>query len=96
MKRLSIIIIASAMAVAISVCSLTAIKANAQTPDMIPPVTTYDSIKIQSGDTLEAIAREYNTEDYYTNSEYIAEVMRINNLSSDNIHAGCYLTVLSF
>lgn len=53
---------------------------------------TFQSIEIETGTTLTAIAQEYAIPDSdYTN--YIEEVKRINNLHNDTIHAGCYLMV---
>lgn len=96
MKKLLLLFAAALIIILIPVAIITAVPANAQTKDQIPPVATYDSIKIEQGQTLESIAREYNTDSYYTTYEYIDEIKRINNLYSDNIHAGCYLTVISF
>ena len=53
---------------------------------------SFVSIKIESGDTLSSIAKEYAiSEAEY--QEYIDEVMSINNLSDDMIHNGCYLLI---
>lgn len=53
---------------------------------------SFESIEIQSGDTLLSIAKKYAlSEDEY--SSYIAEVKSINNLYGDTIHAGCYLVI---
>lgn len=96
MKRFQYIIVAAAVITGISVCSFTAISAKAETVNNSQPECVYDVYKIQQGDTLESIAREYNTEHFYTNSEYISEVKRINKLYTDDIHAGCYLTIVSY
>ena len=53
----------------------------------------YKSIEIEAGETLWSIAQENMTEDYASVYEYIEEVMEMNNLESDQIHAGQYLTV---
>lgn len=53
----------------------------------------YKSIEIESGDSLWSIAKENMTEDYASVYEYIEEVMEMNNLESDQIHEGQYLTV---
>ena len=53
----------------------------------------YRSYMIESGDTLWTIAdRECGTM-WKSNWDYIDEVMRINGLHSDRIHAGNYLTL---
>lgn len=53
----------------------------------------YKSIEIVEGDTLWAIAKEYRGDDYNSIYDYIDEVKSINGLTSDQIHAGQYLTV---
>lgn len=96
MKRLQYIIVAAAVITGVSVCSLTAISAKAEPSNTSQPECVYEVYKIRQGDTLESIAREYNTENFCTNSEYVSEVKRINGLYTDDIHAGCYLTVVSY
>lgn len=58
-----------------------------------PEQKFYKSIEIKEGDTLWAIAKEYRGDDYNSIYDYIDEVMSINGLTSDQIHAGQYLTV---
>lgn len=53
----------------------------------------YKSIKIEKGDSLWSIAKEYRTDAYESVQEYIDELMEINNLTSDEIHQGQYLIV---
>ena len=53
----------------------------------------YKSIEIEAGDTLWDIAKEYRESHYDAIYEYINEVMDINGLDSDEIHAGQYLTI---
>ena len=54
----------------------------------------YRSVKIFSGDTLDSIADTYNNYNDMDNAEYISELKKINSLTSDNIHPGCYITVV--
>lgn len=54
----------------------------------------YRSVKILSGDTLDSIADTYNNYNDMDNAEYISEIKKINSLTSDNIHPGCYITVV--
>ena len=53
----------------------------------------YKSIEITDGDTLWSIAKENMSEEYDSVYAYIEEVMEMNNLESDQIHSGQYLTV---
>lgn len=53
----------------------------------------YKSIQVNDGDTLWDIAALYMDDSYDSTADYIEELKEINKLSSDNIHAGCYLTV---
>ena len=53
----------------------------------------YRSIEITDGDTLWSIAKENMSEEYDSVYAYIEEVMEMNNLESDQIHSGQYLTV---
>lgn len=50
--------------------------------------TYYRSIQIEAGDTLWDIAEEYMTADCSSVEEYVEKLMELNNLSSDEIHAG--------
>lgn len=53
----------------------------------------YKCIVIEYGDTLWEIAAEYKGSYYDSVYDYIDEVMAINHLTTDRIHAGQYLTV---
>lgn len=53
----------------------------------------YKSIQIQPGDTLWDIAEETMTSEYDSTAEYVSVLKRMNNLTSDDIQAGQYLTV---
>ena len=52
----------------------------------------YTSIEVQKGDTLWTIAQQYAGDDA-DYASYIEEVKEMNQLTSDTIHAGEYLTV---
>ena len=51
----------------------------------------YTSVYINSGDTLWDIANTYCSVEYRNQQEYIDEVMRLNHLTSYDIHSGNYL-----
>lgn len=53
----------------------------------------YTSVEIEAGDTLWTIAEAYMCSEYDDINDYIYDVMQINNLASDEIHAGGYLMV---
>ena len=53
----------------------------------------YTSREVESGDTLWSIASEYADEDYCSVQEYIEELKYMNNLTSDKIVEGHYLTI---
>ncbi|MDD3403244.1 MAG: LysM peptidoglycan-binding domain-containing protein [Hespellia sp.] len=61
----------------------------------IPTETSYISIQIESGDSLWSIAEEYKPVSQSTN-EYISELIRLNGLTSEDIHADQYLTVACY
>lgn len=53
----------------------------------------YTSIQIAEGSTLRTIAEEYISEEYSDTGSYIYEVMQINALNEEKIHAGQFLIV---
>lgn len=53
----------------------------------------YKSIEISEGDSLWKIAEEYMSEEYGSIHEYIDEIKEMNNLLTDDIHDGQYLTI---
>jgi len=53
----------------------------------------YQQVVIKSGDTLWNIAADHMTEEYSSVNEYVDDIISVNKLSSDNIHAGEYLIV---
>lgn len=56
----------------------------------------YTSIQLEEGDSLWSIAEEYASLGYRNYEEYINEVIFLNHLEDDTIHAGQYLTVPYF
>lgn len=53
----------------------------------------YTSIQIEEGDNLWSLAELHMNPKYYTKNRFIKEVMQINRLKTDLIHAGEYLTI---
>jgi LysM repeat protein len=51
----------------------------------------YTSVYVESGDTLWSFADRYCSVEYNDKDEYIKEVMRLNHLTSSDIHSGSYL-----
>lgn len=55
--------------------------------------TYYTSYEIEPGDTLWTIADKYMTVDSTDKAAFIANIKRLNHISSDNITAGNYLVI---
>lgn len=53
----------------------------------------YTSILIEEGDTLWSIAEEYKPDENISVNKYINDLKRMNNIDSDVIHSGNYLTI---
>ena len=64
--------------------------------DIDMPEPYYMSIQLREGDTLQSIAGTYNRGGYYSDAEYMEAVKRVNQISHDNVHPGCYLVVIGF
>ena len=56
-------------------------------------IKSYNSMRLEPGDTLWGIALEHKGSRYASAQDYIDEVMEINGLTSDRIHADRYLTI---
>lgn len=56
----------------------------------------YKSIVLESGDTLWDIAEEFHLSERETVSEYVEDLMVLNNLDTDMIHEGQFLTVIYY
>lgn len=52
----------------------------------------YSSIQLEQGTSLWSLAREYADQDFISHDDYIKEIKQINQLKSDTIHTGQYLT----
>ena len=75
------------------VMHITARPASADDAPVVPRYKYYTSIQVHAGDSLWSIAGEYMTEEYRDVREYVNEVMQINGLGSENLHAGSYICV---
>ena len=53
----------------------------------------FKSVMIEYGDTLSSIGEQYQDAGYLSDDQYLNEVIRINALQSDQIHAGEYLVL---
>lgn len=56
-------------------------------------VKYYTSILIEEGDSLWSIAEEYKPDESISVKKYIKDLKKMNNMDSDTIHAGNYLTI---
>ena len=54
---------------------------------------TYESVKLDLGDTWESLALRYNNDLSMSTEQFVSEVMRINRMHTDRLHPGCYLTL---
>lgn len=54
----------------------------------------YRSVQIEKGDSLWSIANRYMTEDYANIDQYMDELRNLNNLESDTLIEGNYLSVV--
>jgi len=60
-----------------------------------PEFKYYKSITINAGDSLWDLAQEYKT-DTCTTEDYIAEIMELNSLQSENIQKGQHLVIIYY
>ena len=54
---------------------------------------TIISVQIEEGDSLWSIAKEHYSEEFTSLNSYIAELKRMNGLTSDTVYAGSYILV---
>ena len=59
-------------------------------------VPYYTSVQLESGDSLWSLAAKYNHNSGLSTDEYIQKLRNINQLKSDLIHAGQYVTVVYY
>ena len=56
----------------------------------------YTSVNLEKGDTLWDIAKKYAHPDRISVKDYVNELRKMNNLSSDKICAGDYITIFYY
>ena len=69
------------------------VNVNANNTGKNPIYKYYTSYEIQPGDTLTSIAQEHTVNSNVSVNEYIAEVKKNNNLTTDKITSGNYLVI---
>ena len=95
-EKFILVIAAFMLVVCFSVVLGTRLVAAQGSPDETPiEYKYYKSIELSAGDTLWDIAVTYmDNEEYSSVNDYIKVLKQINNLPSDTIHEGQYLTVV--
>lgn len=53
----------------------------------------YESVQVQSGESLWEISSRYYSDEYKSMKRYIAKIKRLNHLSGEKISAGTYLII---
>ena len=69
------------------------VNVNANNTEKNPIYKYYTSYEIRPGDTLTSIAQEHTVNSNVSVNEYIAEVKKNNNLTTDKITSGNYLVI---
>ena len=93
LKRYRYIVIAIITALSIALLSISIISTHVSAKKVSDRVKVVKSVKIEKGDTLWGIAKEYITEEYDSIQTYINEIKRSNGLLSDMIHEDSYIIV---
>ena len=90
---LAVLFICMICVIVLSVTVPAAANESAAAAQKDPACKYYKSILIEKGDTLWTIAERYISEEYASKTNYIEEVKHMNNLRTDEIHAGNYLVI---
>ena len=80
----------------VHVCGLMMVNAFADESPAPARQACYTSIQIQPGDSLWSIASRYAEGSPMDTRQYVRELMRMNRLADETIHAGNYLTVVYY
>lgn len=93
-ERKIMLFVFAGLLVSVLICSVVfgSIRAQAASSDIT--YKYYTSVAIEPGDSIWKIAQEYKTEECGDMDAYVAEICKLNHISStDPIHSGQYLTV---
>lgn len=93
LKRYQYFVIAIITALSIALLSISIISTHVSAKKTTDRVKVVKSIKIERGDTLWGIAKEYISDEYDSIQTYINEIKRSNGLLSDTIHEDSYIIV---
>lgn len=91
-KQIALVVLGIILIIGLSL-SYHAIRSNANTDIEEIEYKYFTSVSVNYGETLWIIAEKYADNHYKNIEAYISELMKINNLSSDEIKAGQYLIV---
>lgn len=91
-----LVICFAALLILVNICGF--MMTNAFADEAVSPALHpyYTSIQVEEGDSLWSIASRYSAKSPMDTQEYISELKRMNQLTSDTIHAGHYLTVVYY
>lgn len=93
MKKM-IMILALMVFISSNIFGVSLLNTMAKEPSRPEQVSYYKSIQIKSGDSLWSIASEYTKDTDIKIQDYIHQLMQMNGLKEETIHAGQYLTVM--
>ncbi len=77
-------------------CGLLMVNALADETSSAGKTAYYTCIRIEPGDSLWSIASRYSAGSPMDTRTYVSELMRMNRLADETIHAGNYLTVVYY
>ena len=94
MKKNFLILMMTVCLIVTGSVSVSGFRTNAKDDSTEVSYKYYKSITVNNHDTLWSIAEEYMDAEHYDSvNDYIAEVRRMNSLTSDTIHYGEYLII---
>lgn len=90
-RRSTVLLLITIVVLGIVIGSLLFNRQTTQASSAYETVVHYRSIEVAEGDTLWDLAGEYGG--YQDRRSYIDEVIRLNHIENETIHAGAYLVV---